>query len=146
MSACAIDSSVVPVFEQAALKLINSSLFSYSFDIGWSTDTAKNEKPNKVSGLVVKQVILLTSGLPSTLKSISQPKDLPIQFFYMILTLLGHSLSWSRPCSRSSENLDILKNHWLSFFLSTGAPDLQPFPSITCSFARTVSSTGSQLT
>ena len=33
-SACAIDSSVVPVFEQTALKLINSSLFSYIFDIG----------------------------------------------------------------------------------------------------------------
>jgi len=33
---------------------------------------------------------------------------------------------------------EILKNHWLSFFLSTVAPDLQPFPSITCSFANTV--------
>ena len=44
------------------------------------------------------------------------------------------------------ENLDILKNHWFNFFLSTKAPDLHPFPSITCSLARTVSSTGSQFT
>jgi hypothetical protein len=38
------------------------------------------------------------------------------------------------------------KNHWLSSFFSTGAPERQPRPSITCSLASTVPSTGSQLT
>ena len=53
------------------------------------------------------------------------------------LKMLGLSIDW---------DLEILKNHWFNFFLSTGAPDLQPFPSITCSLASTVSSIGSQLT
>ena len=48
--------------------------------------------------------------------------------------------------NNSSENFVILKNHCDSFFLSTIAFDLQPLPSITCSFAKTVFSTGSQLT
>ena len=38
------------------------------------------------------------------------------------------------------------KNHWLSLRLSTTAPERQPRPSITCSLASTVWSTGSQLT
>ena len=48
--------------------------------------------------------------------------------------------------NNSSENFDMLKNHWDSFFLSTNAFDLHPLPFITCSFASTVFSTGSQLT
>ena len=46
----------------------------------------------------------------------------------------------------SSENLVIFKNHCDNFFLSTTAFDLQPLPLITCSFAKTVFSTGSQFT
>ena len=38
------------------------------------------------------------------------------------------------------------KNHWVSLRRSTGAPERQPLPSITCSLASTVLSTGSQLT
>ena len=75
---------------------------------------------------------------PSILKSISHPKDFPIQFFCMTFTLFGHFSSLSKPDKSSSENFDILKNHWLNFFLSTTAPDLHPLPSITCSFANTV--------
>ena len=40
----------------------------------------------------------------------------------------------------------ILKNHWVSSRCSTSAPERQPRPSITCSLASTVWSTGSQLT
>ena len=41
---------------------------------------------------------------------------------------------------------EILKNHWVSSRRSTGAPERQPLPSITCSLASTVMSTGSQFT
>ena len=80
------------------------------------------------------------------IKSISQPKDFPIQFFCIIFTLLGQESNLFSSFKRSSEKCEILKNHWFNFFLSTTAPDRQPLPSITCSFARTVLSTGSQLT
>ncbi len=55
----AIDSSVVPVLEHSFLNSLNSGLFIKYFDIGWSTETAKKEKPNKVSGLVVKHLTVL---------------------------------------------------------------------------------------
>ena len=102
--------------------------------------------PNNVSGLVVKHSIFSKFLLPSILNLILQPKDLPIQFLCINFTLSGHLLSLFKSSNNSSENLRILKNHCLSFFLSTIAPDRQPLPSITCSFANTVSSTGSQFT
>ena len=53
--------------------------------MGWSIESAKNEIPNKVSGLVVKHLISLTSALFVIVKLISHPKDFPIQFFSQIL-------------------------------------------------------------
>ena len=50
----AIDSSVVPVLEHSFLNSMNFLSFSKKFEIGWSTDRAKNENPNRVSGLVAK--------------------------------------------------------------------------------------------
>ena len=57
-SPCAIDSSVVPVFEHSIWNFSNSESFLKYFEIGWSTDKAKNESPKSVSGLVVKTLIL----------------------------------------------------------------------------------------
>ena len=61
----AIDSSVVPVFEHSFLNLLNSLSSAKNCEISWSTDKAKKEKPNKVSGLVVKHLILSIDELPS---------------------------------------------------------------------------------
>ena len=72
---------------------------------------ARKEKPNKVSGLVVKHFIFFTGKSPSILKSISQPNDLPIQFFCIVFTLFGHSDKSFKPSSSCSENFEILKNH-----------------------------------
>ena len=52
----------------------------------------------------------------------------------------------SSPSSNSSAKSVIFRNHWLSLRRSTSAPERQPRPSITCSLASTVMSTGSQLT
>ena len=102
---------MVPVLEHSFLKF-KKSLFSAKYsEIGWSTDTAKKEKPNRVSGLVVKHLIFLTGRFPSTLKSTSHPKDFPIQFFCITFTLLGQFSSLSKSLKRSSENFEILKNH-----------------------------------
>ena len=53
-----MDSSVVPVLEHSCLNSKNFGSLSKYFDNEWSTDKAKKEKPNKVSGLVVKHLIL----------------------------------------------------------------------------------------
>ena len=58
---------------------------------------AKKEKPNKVSGLVVKHLMEFILLFSFNLKSISHPKDLPIQFFCIIFTLLGHSFKVLSP-------------------------------------------------
>ena len=80
-------------------------------------------------------------------KENSAPSDSPIQFFCIDITLSGHNLLISSRSFNSSDAYkDVFKNHWEIFFFSTSAPDLHPLPSITCSFARTVLSTGSQLT
>ena len=79
--------------------------------MGWSTESAKKDIPNKVSGLVVKHLISLILPEGSTANLISHPKDFPIQFFCIILTLLGHSSSRSKFSNNSLENLVILKNH-----------------------------------
>ena len=101
----------MPVFEHSSLNLLYSGSFSKCLDKGWSTDKARKEKPNNVSGRVVKHFILLTGKSPSILKSISQPYDLPIQLVCIVFTLLGHSDKSFKPSSNSSENLEILKNH-----------------------------------
>ena len=51
---------------------------------------ALKRKTKSVSGLVVKHLILLTSGRPTISKSISQPNDFPIQFCCITFTLFGH--------------------------------------------------------
>ena len=51
----------------------------------------------------------------------------------------------SSASSSSCEYLVILKTHWFISRCSTTAPERQPRPSITCSLASTVMSTGSQL-
>ena len=67
-------------------------------------------------------------------------KSLKYIFLFIIIFLLSY-------CSKEQEKIiNIKKTIVFSFFLSTIAPDLHPLPSITCSFARTVSSTGSQFT
>ena len=55
-----MDSSVVPVLEHSFLNFVNFGLSLKNSDIGWSTETAKKENPNKVSGLVVKHFTVLT--------------------------------------------------------------------------------------
>ena len=74
-------------------------------------DRAKKEQPNNVSGLVVNILMFLNSSQLLILKSISQPKDFPIQFFCITFTFFGHLSNFSNPFKRSSENLVILKNH-----------------------------------
>ena len=93
------------------LNFIKSGSSLKSFDIGWSTDRAKNEQPNNVSGLVVNILIVLNSLQFSKSKLISQPKDFPIQFFCINFTFSGHPDSFSKSCKSSFENLVILKNH-----------------------------------
>lgn len=57
------------------------------------------------------------------------------------------TLTSSKPSTRSSASAVILKNHCFSSFCSTLAPERHEVPSAaTCSLARTVRSTGSQLT
>ena len=76
----------------------------------------------------------------------SAPSERPIQLFCIKRTLSGHRSSPSMACKRSSANSEIAKNHCDNFRRSTRAPDRQPRPSTTCSFARTVFSAGSQFT
>ena len=61
-------------------------------------------------------------------------------------TFSGQRSSVSSASSRSCEKSVILKNHCVSSRCSTSAPERQPRPSITCSLASTVMSTGSQFT
>ena len=61
-------------------------------------------------------------------------------------TFSGQRSSVSSAVSNSSEKSVILKNHCDSLRRSTIAPERQPRPSITCSLASTVMSTGSQFT
>ena len=96
------------------VKLMQKNWIGKSFgcEINFQIDKSKKkEKPKRVSGLVVKHLISFIGKSPSILKSISHPKDFPIQFFCITFTLFGQFLSSLRPSSRSSENFDILKNH-----------------------------------
>ena len=135
---------MVPVLLHSTLKF-KKSLLSLNLELsGWSLDKAIKLAPKIVSGRVVNTLIF--SFLSLILKSISQPYDFPIQFTCIVFTLFGQPSRSSKLSSRSLENSVMLKNHCDNFFLSTDAPDLHPFPLITCSFARTVFSIGSQFT
>ena len=76
-SAFANASSVVPILEHSDLKEINSLFFSNFFEMGWSTDKAIKEAPNRVSGRVVYTIIFVF--ISNTLKLTLDPSDLPIQ-------------------------------------------------------------------
>jgi hypothetical protein len=86
------------------------------------------------------------AGAPTVSKPNCRPWLLPIQFFCISRTFSGQAGSPSIAASSSSAMSEIRKNHWVSSRRSTGAPERQPLPSITCSLASTVMSTGSQFT
>ena len=91
-SACAKASSVVPVLEQLSLNSLKLGSSLKSSAKGWSTDSAKNEHPNKVSGLVVNIFTSLNFLQFSSLKFISHPKDFPIQFFLHGFNFVGPAI------------------------------------------------------
>ena len=124
------------------------SVFEILIAIGWSIDIPQKVAPKSVSGRVVKTLIGLVSRFSGSihLNSNEIPIDLPIQFSCIILTRSGHSFSFGISSSSLSASLEIFKNHCVNVFLSTVAPERHPLPSITCSLARTVLSTGSQFT
>ena len=127
------------------MKALRSSFFSAAFNAsGWFAATAQNEAPKRVSGLVVKTSSFSFS--PGTSKNIWAPSERPIQLCCIRRTRSGQRSSFSIAFKRSSPYSVIFKNHCDRSFFSTVAPDLQPLPSITCSFASTVFSMGSQLT
>ena len=114
---------------------------------GCSAATARNDIPNSVSGRVVNTS---TSAMPSA-GAVSAKRNLapslrPIQLDCISFTRSGQRSSPPRASSSSGANFVMARNHWESFFFSTSAPERQPRPSITCSFASTVPSTGSQFT
>ncbi len=105
-----------------------------------------NVAPCSVSGRVVYTVT--GSSRPSMANSTSAPVERPIQLRCMLMTLEGQVPSRvSRSSSSRSAYSVIRKYHWVSFFLTTLAPERSEVPSgSTCSLASTVWSTGSQLT
>ncbi len=70
-----------------------------------------------------------------------KPSDLPIQFRCMRRTFSGHLSRPSRAESRSP-SIRNLEEPLRQFALLDQRPDRQPRPSITCSLASTVWSTG----
>ena len=52
------------------------------------------------SQTLVSHLTLLIGKSPSTLKLISHPNDLPIQFFCIIFTLLGQEFNLSNPSNK----------------------------------------------
>ena len=106
-----------------------------------------NFAPNNVSWRVVKIFNSLSPAgvvFGSSAKRISMPSERPIQLRCISRTLSGQRSSVSSASSSSCEYFVILKTHWLISRCSTIAPERQPRPSITCSLASTVMSTGSQ--
>ncbi len=103
--------------------------------------------PKSVSGRVVKTSTSRMSATGSTsAKRTRAPSLRPIQLACISFTRSGQRSNVSSASSSSGAYLVMPRNHWLSLRFSTGAPLRQPRPSITCSFASTVPSTGSQLT
>ncbi len=108
-----------------------------------------NFTPKIVSGRVVK---ISSSVSPagvvtgSRANRMCRPSDRPIQLRCIRRTFSGQRSSRSIALVRSSENCVILKNHCVRSRCSMGAPERHPRPSMTCSLASTVWSTGSQFT
>src|SRR3989338_147191 len=116
--------------------------FTISFARGCSGAMTRYVTLYIVSHLVVKA----GNTLSSSLKYISVPSLLPIQFLCIVFTLSGHSLRSSIPLSNSSAYFVILKYHCSSSVCVTSLLHLQHLPSMTCSLARTVEQSGHQLT
>jgi hypothetical protein len=142
------DARLVPPRRHSAMNSAAlGSLAATPRETGWSAATATKLAPKIVSGRVVNtsmESIESTGAARRKLKS--SPLLLPIQFSCIRRTFSGQLSSVSRPSSRSSAKSVIFRNHCASLRRSTGAPERQPRPSITCSLASTVMSTGSQLT
>ena len=144
-SAVSISAAVVPPLRHSSINACKSGALAASFcATGWSAAMATKLAPNIVSGRVVNTS--MPPSPPGKRKVHFRPCDLPIQFSCINRTLSGHWSSDSRPVSNSSAKSVIFRNHWLSLRRSTGAPERQPLPSMTCSLASTVMSTGSQFT
>ena len=62
-------------------------------------------------GKILESRFVHIGDVPVMAKSISQPKDLPIQFFCINFTFSGQSLSVLRLSNKVCENLVMLKNH-----------------------------------
>ena len=147
-SACSIAASDVPMRRHSAM---NSAAFASRAPAaaakGCSAATARNDMPNSVSGRVVNtSTSEISTAASASLNRTFAPSLRPIQFDCISFTRSGQRSSPPSASSRSGANFVMLKNHWLSCFFSTNAPDRQPRPSITCSLASTVPSTGSQFT
>ena len=85
---------------------------------------------------------------PSTTSKVTwAPSDRPIQLRWAVITRSGQLASRTSRLSSSSWAYSvILKYHCVSSRLVTSAPQRSQCPSMTCSLASTVWSTGHQLT
>jgi hypothetical protein len=112
---------------------------------GESAAMTKNVAPYSVSGRVVNTVT--GSSRPSTGNWISAPSERPIQLRCISSTRSGHlPASCSMSASSRSAYSVILKYHCVSSRRVTSEPHRSHRPAMTCSLARTVWSTGHQLT
>ena len=144
-SAVSSAASEVPERRHSAMKAASAGLASaHSSANGWSGETAQKLAPNRVSGRVVKTSS--RSARPAMRKRITAPSDRPIQFACMARTDSGQRSRPASESSRSSAKSEMRNIHCGRLRRSTSAPDRQPLPSITCSLASTVRSTGSQFT
>ena len=84
-------------------------------------------------------------GVTAGLNLTRAPSDFPIQLCCIKRTRSGQRSSVSIAARSSSAYFVIFKNHCESRRRSTMAPERHPRPSTTCSLARTVFSSGSQL-
>jgi len=149
-SAASITASLVPMLRHCATKACAAwSRAATAAETGCSGANATNDMPNSVSGRVVNtstSASVPDSGGAVRGKRTRAPSLRPIQRACMVRTRSGQRSSPSSAASRSGAYWVMRKNHWESCRFSTTAPDRQPRPSMTCSLASTVPSTGSQLT
>ena len=145
--AVSISSSEVPDFAHSARNAATFGSPASARASGWSGAMPAKLAPISVSGRVVKTSSRSNpAGAPLVSKPNCSPRLLPIQLRCMVRTFSGQWPRRSMAARRSSAMSVILKNHCTSSRRSTGAPERQPRPSTTCSFASTVMSTGSQFT
>ncbi len=146
-SICASSASTtVPRLHSSMNEASSGFVFAAKAAMGCSAATAQKVVPISVSARVVNTQSVFFSLFSSYGKPMRTPSDLPIQFFCISLTCSGQpSMPSSAPSSSSAYFVMRKKYIGISRF-STGAPVRQPLPSITCSLASTVWSTGSQLT